>query len=331
MEELMRLEGIELRFVVNRISDQLDGRHRVDSICVIREDSMLFRLRHPAKDDLFLMVSTFGVWISSLRLDRAGISVQSALMENMPDHDSFGATVKSRYGRASLPIAEKTPLHDKMCDSLLQTRLVGIEQPGAERVAYLTFEGPGGELVMAVELPGRGNIVLCSGRPEMRILALVCPVRGERRTLRVGAPYAPPPSDSAAGAPDILNLSERDFAGLRGSEMRVWEWLVRRLGLPYKYGGGVLWRMKTPHATGAELGDGQIRSIFHDTAQLVRAVTTGPHTPCIVRYAMLEEPPPVGFLAVDVPLDITDLAHEQIPSLMEALDLVFIASRRDSW
>ena len=328
----MRLEGIELRFVVNRISDQLDGHHRVDSICSIKEDSMLFRLRHSAQDDLFLMVSAFGVWATSLRLGPAGKSVQSALMEeDTPGRDSFGATVKSQYGRVSLPIVEITPFYDKICDSLLQTRLVGIEQPGTERVAYLTFEGSGGEFVMAVELSGRGNIMLCSGRPGMEILALARPVRGKRRALRVGVRYAPPPSGSAAGAPDILNLSERDFAGLRGSEIRVWEWLVRRLGLPRKYVGGVLCGMETPHVTGVELGAGQVRSIFRDTAQLVRAVTAGPHTPCIVRCAMLENASPDGFLAVDVPLGITDLAYERIPSLMEALDLVFMVSLSDSW
>lgn len=329
--ELRRLEGIELRFIVNQISSQLDGRHSVDSVDIIEEDSMLLRLRHPTKDDLFLMVSTFGVWATSLRRDSGRISVQSALIENMPDHDSFGETVKSQYGRASLHIVAFTPLYDNMCDNLLQTRLVGIEQLGAERVAYLTFEGLGGEFVIVVELPGRGNIILCSGRPEMKILASVHPVRRKLRALRAGVQYAPPPPGSAADAPDILNLSERDFAGLRDSEMPVWEWLVHRLGLPRKYVDGALCGIKKPHVTGTELDDGQIRSIFHDTAQLVRAVTAGPHTPFIVRCAMIPNASPDGFFAVDIPLSITDMAYEQIPSLMVALDLVFVASLRDSW
>ena len=182
-----------------------------------------------------------------------------------------------------------------------------------------------------MELSGRGNVILCSGRPEMEVLALARPERGQRRAPRVGVRYAPPLPDSAADAPDILNLSERDFAGLRDSDMPVWEWLVHRLGLPRKYAGGVLYRMEAPYVTGEELGGGQIRSIFRDTAQLVRAVTAGPHTPCIVRCAMIPNASPDGFLAVDVPLDITDLAYERIPSLMEALDLVFMASLWDPW
>ncbi len=300
MDDLMKFEGIELRFVVNRISDQLDGHHRVDGIHSIEKDSMFFKLCHPAKDDLFLIVSTFGVWETSLRLDPARKNMQSASTEeNTPDRDDFGATVKSQYGRASVPIAGKMPQHGKIRDSLLQTRLVGIEQPGFERMIYLTFEGPGGEFIMAVELPGRGNIILCSGRPEMKILAVVRPVRGKRS--RVGGQYAPPTPDSVANATDIRSL-------------------------PDKYTFGALCGMETPYDAESEHDGGQAPPIFRNAEQLVRAVTTGPHTPCIIRSAMIQNAPPNGFLAVDVPLGMTDLAYERIPSLMEALDLVFMAS-----
>ena len=102
----MALAGIELKYLVGRISEETRGYY-VSNIYGIDRDSVLFKLHHPDRDDILLVVSTAGVWITSVRIQQ---------------------------------IAENR-LVRRLRDSLLRLRLEKIEQPGLERLAYLTFGG----------------------------------------------------------------------------------------------------------------------------------------------------------------------------------------------
>ena len=66
----MTLAGIELRYLVNYISEKTGGYY-VSNIYGIDRDSLLFKLHHPEKEDILLMVSSYGLWISSVRIEQA--------------------------------------------------------------------------------------------------------------------------------------------------------------------------------------------------------------------------------------------------------------------
>ena len=305
----MALAGIELRFIVDHISGRLDGYY-VNNIYGITKDSMLFKLHHASKDDLFLMVSTFGIWLTATRLGQI----------------------------------EENRMQRRLRSSLLRMRLAGIRQVGAERIAYLAFEGFGSELVLVVEMFGDGNIVLCSGSGDtMKILALMRSVDVRHRTLRVGAPYVPPPTATPAsslaagggndgGPVDVLHLSRGDFAGLPAAEMPVARWLGRTLGLPKKYAEGIP-RMAgvPPSVAGTQLGAPEVDAIFRAATRLVSDVTSGNHKPRIIRGdapdvmpVMIRDGSRDG--GRDAAAAAASVAEEEVPSFMEGLDRLFTES-----
>ena len=132
----MGLAGIELRYLVDTISEQVQGYY-ISNIYGITKDSILFKLHHTEKSDLFMMVSTSGVWLTAVKIDQM----------------------------------EPNRLLKRLRSDLLRLKLKKIEQIGAERIAYFTFEGFGKEFVLVGEFFGDGNILLCS--KEMKILASV--------------------------------------------------------------------------------------------------------------------------------------------------------------
>ena len=309
----MALAGIELRYIVDRLSEQIDGYY-VNNVYGITRDSMLFKLRHTEKDDLFLMVSTFGIWPTSVKLGRI----------------------------------EENRLQRRLRSNLLRMRFKEIKQIGVERIVYLTFEGFGSEFVVVVELFGSGNVLLCSSRPEMKILALMHSVNMRHRTLDVGAAYAPPPlapvsvrgsgsssSSSppaavpAGSGPNLLDLSERDFAGLSQTEMAAAKWLGRTLNLPKKYVEGILHMAGIPPGTqGLLLGPGQVEAIFRTARRLVLDVVSGNHRPAIVR---VEGARPEAVPVVMGPEDAYEgdgggNRMSETPSFLAGLDEVFTES-----
>ena len=66
---IMTLAGIELRYLVEQISEQAQDYY-VSNIYGITKDSLLFKLHHTEKSDLFMMISTFGVWLTSVKIDQ---------------------------------------------------------------------------------------------------------------------------------------------------------------------------------------------------------------------------------------------------------------------
>jgi len=316
----MALAGIELRFIVDHISGRLDGYY-VNNIYGITKDSILFKLHHTTKDDLFLMISTFGIWLTATKLGQI----------------------------------EENRMQRRLRSSLLRMRLAGIRQVGAERIAYLTFEGFGSELVLVVEMFGDGNIILCGGSGDtMKILALMRSVDVRHRTLRVGAPYVPPPtatptaslaagggssgsSGGDSGPVDVLHLSRGDFAGLPAAEMPVARWLGRTLGLPKKYAEGIP-RMAgvPPSVAGTQLGAPEVDAIFQAATKLVSDVTSGNHTPCIIRGdapdvmpIMIRDGSRDGGHDAAATAAATAAAAaemEEVPSFMEGLDRLFTES-----
>ena len=153
----MALAGIELRYLVDTITEQVQGYY-ISNIYGITKDSILFKLHHTEKSDLFMMISTSGVWLTTVKITQM----------------------------------EPNRLLKRLRSDLLRLKLKKIEQIGAERIAYFTFEGFGKEFVLVGEFFGDGNILLCNN--EMKILALQHSIDVRHRKLSVGLEYAQPPS-----------------------------------------------------------------------------------------------------------------------------------------
>lgn len=245
------LAGIELRYLVNRISAEVRGYY-VSNIYGIDRDSLLFKLHHTEKSDAFMVVSTSGVWLTSVR------------MEQM----------------------EENRLLKRLRSDLLRLRVEEVRQDGSERIAYLVFEGFGKKFILVGEFFGHGNILLCSD--QMKILALQHSIDVRHRKLAVGLQYDPPPG----GNLDPLDASKEDFAGLASTELAAAKWLGRSLGLPRRYVEGILALARIdPKARGCDLDDAARDRVAETAVRLIDDVVSGRHSPVIIRAGQTEALP----------------------------------------
>jgi len=247
----MTLAGIELNYLVNKISNEIQGYY-VSNIWGITKDSILFKLHHPEKSDIFMMISTSGVWLTSVKID---------------------------------PI-EPNRLLKRLRSDLLRFKIKKIEQIGSERIAYFTFAGFDKEFVIVGEFFGDGNILLCN--EEMKILALQHSIDVRHRKLGVGINYVTPPQSGL----DIFNVKESDFFELKTSDLIAGKWLGRTLGLPKKYVEGIFEIAEIDSKKiGQNFSDVEIKKIFNTTKKIVEDVITGNHDPVIIRNEKTEVVP----------------------------------------
>ena len=271
----MALAGIELRYLVDKISEQVQGYY-ISNIYGITKDSILFKLHHTEKSDLFMMVSTSGVWLTAVKIDQL----------------------------------EPNKLLKRLRSDLLRLKLKKIEQIGAERIAYFTFEGFGKEFVLVGEFFGDGNILLCNN--EMKILALQHSIEVRHRKLSVGLEYVQPPESGL----DIFNLKESDLDELKTTDLVSAKWLGRKLGLPKKYVEAVFEIADiNPKKIGNLLTTDEIRAILETVKRIVTNVVTGNHEAVIIKNEKTEV----------LPVKLGKLEGEVIPanSFIEGLDTVF--------
>ena len=244
----MTLAGIELRYLVEQISKQAQDYY-VSNIYGITKDSLLFKLHHTEKSDLFMMISTFGVWLTSVKINQM----------------------------------EPNRLLKRLRSDLLRLKLKKIEQIDSERIAYFTFEGFGKEFVLVGEFFGDGNILLCNN--DMKILALQHSIDVRHRKLRIGLEYAQPPKSEL----DIFNILESDFNGLKTTDLVAGKWFGRTLGLPKKYVEGIFGNANIDSKkNGNLLTDEEIKKIFETTKNIVSDVISGNHNTVIVRNEKTE-------------------------------------------
>ena len=271
----MTLAGIELRYLVDKISEQVQDYY-ISNIYGITKDSILFKLHHTEKSDLFMMISTSGVWLTAVKIDQL----------------------------------EPNRLLKRLRSDLLRLKLKKIEQIGAERIAYFTFEGFGKEFVLVGEFFGDGNILLCN--KEMKILALQHSIEVRHRKLSVGLEYAQPPESGL----DIFNIKESDLNELKTTDLVSAKWLGRNLGLPKKYVEAVFEIANVnPKKIGNLLADDEITMILETVKKIVSDVISGNHEAVIVRNERIEV----------LPVKLGKLEGEVTPasSFIEGLDTVF--------
>ena len=239
----MTLAGIELRYLVNKISEEIQDYY-VSNIYGVTKDSLLFKLHHTEKSDIFMMISTSGVWLTTVKIDQM----------------------------------EPNRLLKRLRSDLLRLKLKKIEQIASERIVYFTFAGFDKEFVIVGEFFGEGNILLCNN--EMKILALQHSIDVRHRKLGVGLVYAPPPMNGL----DVINVTELDFEELKKSDLAAGKWLGRTLGLPKKYVEGIFEISNIDvKCTGNKLTSYQIKNLYNTTKNIVTDVISGKHEPIIIR------------------------------------------------
>ena len=240
---VVTLAGIELGYLVNEISNLSQGYY-VSNIYGITNDSILFKLHHPEKPDIHLMLTTFGIWRSSARIDQI----------------------------------EKNKMIKRLRSDLLRLKLTKIEQLEDERIAYLTFSGFDKEFVIVGEFFGDGNIILCN--KEMKILALQHSIDVRHRKLHIGLQYEPPPSSGL----NVFEMVKKDLDGLKESPVQCAKWIGRTLGLPKKYAEEVCKRGKIdPKSLGSSLTDNDIANIYESTEKIIDEVINGKHDPYLIK------------------------------------------------
>jgi len=239
----MQLAGIELRYLVDDIGKRIEDYY-VSNIYGITKNSLLFKFHHPEKPDILLMLSTFGIWMTKVKIEQI----------------------------------EPNKLLRRLRSDLLRFKLKEIKQVGTERIVYLTFSYFDKEFVVIAELFGDGNIIICNS--EMKILAMLHSVDVRHRQLRVGSQYIPPPQNNF----DVLSMTEKDFEDIQSTPTPVAKWVGKTLGLPRKYAEEITRLAKVESKKkGEETSNEEVKRLFDSATQIVNSVVSGQHDPEIVR------------------------------------------------
>ena len=250
----MTLAGIELVYLVKDIGEKTSGYY-ASNIWGINRNSLLFKLHHPTKPDIMLMVSSIGMWITDKKIE---------------------------------PI-EPNKMLRRLRSDLLRAKLTKIEQIGTERIAYFTFTNFEKEFTLIVEFFGDGNIILCN--EERKILALLHSIDVRHRQLRVGLEYAPPPEDGV----DVLNLTKESFRELfstsgigktigrgLGLPKKYVEEIIRLSGID-------------PKKPSNEVTDGEFEALYEIITSTLSKVTQGPHDPSVIIEDDVHDAYPIRF------------------------------------
>ena len=251
----MTLAGIELAFLIKEIGEKVEGCY-VSNIYGINRNSLLFKMRHPDKPDVMLMVSNMGIWTTSKKID---------------------------------PI-EPNKLLRRLRSDLLRSKIEKIEQIGTERIAYMTFSNFDSRFVLIVEFFGQGNMLLCNY--SKKILALMHSIDVRHRQLRIGLEYKPPPLDGI----DVIDLNKEKFKETLSTSTSIGKIIGRGLGLPKKYVEEIIRLSSIDRTKPSNnISDEEFESLFDVTSTTISNVINGTHDPTIITDAEESDVFPIRF------------------------------------
>jgi predicted ribosome quality control (RQC) complex YloA/Tae2 family protein len=240
----MELSSIELRYLVNDIQSRVisssSSGFYVSSINAITKSSLFLKLHHPIFEDVMLVLSTRGIWITRLKFK---------------------------------PIEEKNSLESIAQKELERAKLELIEQAGSERIVSLKFRRLDGKVRIVVgEFFGNGNIIICD--ENMQIIAILNPIEVRHRTLSVGLRYAYPPERGV----DVFKVTLNQMLSLRNEarNIDVLRWLGRNISMPKKFVEEVT-KLAGVQVTkqAAQLSDNEVSNIYETVKNFVNDVSTG--------------------------------------------------------
>jgi predicted ribosome quality control (RQC) complex YloA/Tae2 family protein len=248
----MELSSIELRYLVNEIQSRIisssSSGYYVSSINAITKSSLLLRLHHPMHEDVLLVLSTRGIWITRLKFK---------------------------------PVEENNNLESIAQKELERAKLELIEQAGSERIVSLKFRRLDGKVRIVVgEFFGNGNLIICD--ENMQIIAILNPIEVRHRTLSVGLRYAHPPAKGI----DVFKITLDQMLSLKNEakNLDVLRWIGRNISMPKKFVEEVTKRANVQVTKqAAQLSDDEVSKIYETIKDFVNDVSTGKnHEPIVI-------------------------------------------------
>jgi predicted ribosome quality control (RQC) complex YloA/Tae2 family protein len=298
----MELSGIELRYLINEIRNRVidaSSGYYVSSINAITKNSLFLRLHHPLQEDVMLVLSTRGLWITRLKFK---------------------------------PVEEDNSLENISQKELERAKLESMEQVGSERIALLKFRHVDGKIRIVVgEFFGDGNLIICN--EGMQIIALLNPIRVRHRTLSVGLRYAYPPARGV----DVFNITLEQMLALRDGarNIDVLRWIGRNVSMPKKFVEEVVNRagIKVDKNAG-ELSNDEVFKIYSTVKEIVNDVSmsSNKHEPIVV---MINDKPQeaLPIITQEVAAAAAKMANnnriKKVASYMDAVDEVLSSEIMD--
>jgi predicted ribosome quality control (RQC) complex YloA/Tae2 family protein len=243
----MELSGIELRYLVNEIRSRVTSGYYASGVNAITKSSLLLKLHHPTHEDIMLVLSSRGVWITRLKFK----PVEENSLES---------------------VAQK---------ELERAKLDSIEQAGSERIVSIKFRHPDGKIrIVVCEFFGDGNLVICD--EDLKIIAILNPIHVRHRTLNIGLRYAYPPARGV----DVFEVTLDQMLSLRNGAkiLDVLRWIGRGISMPKKFVEEVAKQAGIEaDKPAARLSDEEVEKIYSTVKNLANDVSTGRnHQPVII-------------------------------------------------
>ena len=243
----MELSGIELHYLVNKISSNISSGYYVSNISSITKNSILLKLHHPVESDIMLMISTKGIWFTNQKYRQ----VEEGQFVNVLSREIERAKINS------------------------------VSQPGSERIFFIHFVNRDDkERKLIVEIFGKGNIILCD--ESMRILWILLPVEVRHRTLKIGSEYILPPNRGE----DVLKISLnclKKSANLQPDNTEVVKWLSKSTSLPRKYLEEIILQSGINTKYVNLLNDNDIEIIYEKTKEITnKVIDEKNHNPSVI-------------------------------------------------
>ena len=243
----MELSGIELHYLVNKISPKVSSGYYVSDFSSITKNSILLKLHHPAEPNIMLMVSTKGIWFTNKKYRQ--------IVENQ-----FVKVLSREIERA---------------------KISSVSQPGSERIFFLYFVNRDNKVrKLIVEIFGKGNIILCD--ESMEIIWILNPIEVRHRTLRTGSEYVLPPKRGE----DVLQISlesMKKIASLQPNNTEVVKWLGNCTSLPRKYLEEILLQSAINTKYVNILSDNDIEIIYEKTREITnKIIDEKNHAPSVI-------------------------------------------------
>jgi len=285
----MELSGLELRYIVNQLSNSLKSGYYVSSINSVTKTSFLFRLHHPTEKELILMISTQGLWLTKLKFQSL----------------------------------EESPLLDRFKRELERSKIDSIEQIDNERIVMIKFRSlEDKQNILILEFFRDGNLILCDD--QLQIVSIMNPVEVRHRTLKIGLRYSPPPSRGI----DVFNVDLESLISLKEkaqSDLDVSRWIGRNMSLPKKFAEEIVHSSNVDNKNVVDLSDTDLSNIYKNMKDLVINVSSGSnHSPIVVSDAAGTNLEAFPIFSTDTSKFSTDeKIIKRVPSYMDALDLVF--------
>lgn len=243
----MELSGIELHYLVNKISSKITSSYYVSDITSITKNSILLKLHHPTESDINLIVSTKGIWITSKKYKQM----------------------------------EENQLLSILSREIERAKINSVSQPGSERIFFLHFINKDNkERKLVVEIFGKGNIILCD--KSMKILWILNPVEVRHRILKTGLEYVLPPNRGE----DVFQISLEGMKKSRDSQPEntdLVRWLAKCTSLPRKYVEEILLHSGISAKYANNLSDNDVHDIYYKTKEITsKVIDETNHEPSIM-------------------------------------------------